>query len=926
MDLNLLRLVVPLSLLFVVGFSQQNSSLGNVTFGAIFTFGSINGRVARIAMEAAVEDVNSDPRILGGRKLVLRTSDANFSGFRSIIGGLQYMAKDIVAVIGPQTSGMVHILSHLANELHVPMLSFTALDPTLSSLQYPYFIQTAPNDLYQMTAIADMVSYFGYKEVVVIYTDDDQSRGSMVALASKLGERLCRITYKAVLSPEALATPQEIRNELVKISLMESRVIVVHAFAAVGSNVFDMAHRLRMMENGYVWIATAWLSTVLDSLPVTRESAKSIQGVLTLRPHTPDSTRRRAFLSRWKRLSNGSVGLNPYGLYAYDTVLMIAKAVGEFLEGGGIISFSNDPILNSLGRSLNIGALSTFDGGKQLLANILQTNMTGLTGQIAFQPDKSMIRPAFEILNVIGEGYKQIGYWSNYSGLSTVPPEILYNKPPNRSSASQQLEGVVWPGRTMVKPHGWVLPHNGRPLRIGIPDRVGYKEFVSKDEKTNEIHGYCIDVFLAAAELLPYALSHEFIPLGDRHKNPSYSELVNLITTGVFDAAVGDITIVTNRTKIVDFTQPYIESGLLVVVPVRKQSSSAWAFLRPFTAPMWAVTGVFFVMIAVVVWILEHRINDEFRGPPRKQLITILWFGFSTMFFAHRENTMSTLGRMVLIIWLFAVLIITSSYTASLTSILTVQKLAPSIRGIESLITSNDRIGFQVGSFAEDYLNEELSIAKSRLVPLGSPEEYVDALRNRRVTAVVDERPYMELFLSSYCEFQAVGHEFTKSGWGFAFPRDSPLALDMSTAILTLSENGELKKIRDKWLKVRGCSQGNTSGSNRVQLDSFWGLFIICGTACSLALIIYLCKIIRKFNRYFAHESETLTPNSSRSSRIQRFLSFVDEKEEDVKRRLKRKHSSTISRGASEEHGSSSGTKSEILVQRPNGNTYFQYS
>ena len=33
--------------------------------------------------------------------------------------------------------------------------------------------------------------------------------------------------------------------------------------------------------------------------------------------------------------------------------------------------------------------------------------------------------------------------------------------------------------------------------------------------------------------------------------------------------------------------------------------------------------GILF--IGIVVWILEHRINDEFRGPPRQQIITMLW-------------------------------------------------------------------------------------------------------------------------------------------------------------------------------------------------------------------------------------------------------------------------------------------------------------
>lgn len=92
-----------------------------------------------------------------------------------------------------------------------------------------------------------------------------------------------------------------------------------------------------------------------------------------------------------------------------------------------------------------------------------------------------------------------------------------------------------------------------------------------------------------------------------------------------FDAVVGDIAIVTNRTKIVDFTQPYIESGLVVVTPVRRLNSSHWAFMRPFTFSMWVVTAAFFVVVGVVVWILEHKLNDDFRGPPKKQLITILW-------------------------------------------------------------------------------------------------------------------------------------------------------------------------------------------------------------------------------------------------------------------------------------------------------------
>jgi ionotropic glutamate receptor len=78
----------------------------------------------------------------------------------------------------------------------------------------------------------------------------------------------------------------------------------------------------------------------------------------------------------------------------------------------------------------------------------------------------------------------------------------------------------------------------------------------------------------------------------------------------------------------------------------------------------------------------------------------------------------STLGRFVLVIWLFVALILHSSYTACLTSILTVEHLSSPVKGIESLIRSNDPIGYQRGSFAENFLTNELNLHRTRLVPL----------------------------------------------------------------------------------------------------------------------------------------------------------------------------------------------------------------
>ncbi|GFY86308.1 glutamate receptor 3.3 [Actinidia rufa] len=861
--MNLIWILSLLVLLFVCfgnGFGGNVSSRpAAVYIGAIFSFHSTIGRVAKIAIEEAVKDVNSNSSVLPGTKLVVKMQNSNCSGFLGMVQALQFMETDVVAVVGPQSSVVAHVVLNLANELQVPFLSFAATDPNLASLQYPFFVRMIQSDLYQMTAIAEIVDHYGWREVIAIFLDDDFGRNGVSALDDSLAARRCKVSYKAGIPPGSKVSRALIMDILVKVALLESRVIVLHVNPDSGFTVFSVAQYLGMMSNGYVWLATDWLSSVLDSSPpLPSETMDTLQGVLVLRGHTPDSDRKRDFLSRWTKMIGRSSGLNSYGLYAYDTVWLVAHALDSFFNQGGIISFSNDSRLRSIeGSNLHLEEMSIFDGGALLLKNILQSNLVGLTGPIKFNPDKSLILPAYDVINVIGTGFRRIGYWSNYSGLSTVPPETLYSRPPNRSSANQQLYSVVWPGETVVKPRGWVFPNNGKQLRIGVPTRVSYKEFVSQVRGTNTFKGFCIDVFTAAVSLLPYAVPYQFIPYGDGKENPSYTELVRLVATGFFDVIVGDIAIVTNRTKIVDFTQPYAASGLVVVAPFRKSSTGAWAFLRPFSPLMWGVTVAFFVVVGIVVWILEHRMNDEFRGPPKQQFITLLWFSASTLCFSHRENTLSS-----------------------------------PIKGVETLKTSDDRIGYQVGSFAEHYLIEEIGIPKSRLVALGSPEEYATALQHGPkeggVAAVVDERPYVELFLSSHCKFRIIGQEFTKSGWGFAFPRDSPLAVDMSTAILALSENGDLQRIYDKWLTRSACSSDSAEiGSDRLHLKSFWGLFLICGLVCFVALIIYFIQIMRKFYGTANSKSISIGEGNSRSRHLQRLLSLMDEKKDPSKREQK---------------------------------------
>jgi len=163
---------------------------------------------------------------------------------------LQLMENDVVVVVGPLPSRIAHVISHVVNELHVPLLSFGATDPTLSALQYPYFVRTTQNNYLQMYAIVDFVDYYKSTKVIAIYVDDDNGRNGVSVLGDAMSRKRAKISYKAVFPPGA--TESDISDLLNKVNLVESRVYVLHVNPDHGLAIFSIAKRLRMMDSGYV--------------------------------------------------------------------------------------------------------------------------------------------------------------------------------------------------------------------------------------------------------------------------------------------------------------------------------------------------------------------------------------------------------------------------------------------------------------------------------------------------------------------------------------------------------------------------------------------------------------------------------------------------------------------------------------------------
>ncbi|KAL0330920.1 UNVERIFIED_CONTAM: Glutamate receptor 2.7 [Sesamum angustifolium] len=463
---------------------------------------------------------------------------------------------------------------------------------------------------------------------------------------------------------------------------------------------------------------------------------------------------------------------------------------------------------------------------------------------------------------MVGPGARVVGYWTKESGI--VRDLNLTSGVTNKYSTSKSnLGSIIWPGDALSSPKGWVIPTNGKKLRVGVPIKEGFTEFVRvtwNSDNSTEVEGYCIDVFDAVMAALPYGVPYEYIPFAapDHKMAGDYNVFTYQVYLGNYDAVAGDVTIVANRSQFVDFTLPFTASGVLMVVPVKDyKSKNAWIFLKPLTWELWLTSFCSFVFMGFLIWILEHRVNEDFRGPPGPQLGMILWFAFSIMVFAHKEKVVSNLARFVLIIWFLVVLILTQSYTASLASMLTVQQLQPTVTDVNELIRNKEYVGYQEGSFVYGLL-KRLNFDESRLLPYNSPEQWDELFSkgtgNGGIAAAFEEIPYKRFSCQTLLK---------------VFPIGSPLVPDVSRAILNITEGEKMVEIEKKWLGDK------TKCTNSSRAGQLLGLFMIVGITAISACMIH---VIRFLHDHW-HVIVDTGPDSTILSKIKELLRRFDNRD-----------------------------------------------
>ncbi|XP_037468191.1 glutamate receptor 2.8-like [Triticum dicoccoides] len=382
------------------------------------------------------------------------------------------------AIISPQTSPEAEIFAGIAERNSIPILFSSATSPASSSSQSRLFVRTAPNISSLAPPIAAIFEAFGWRAATLLHEDSPYGIGFLSALVHAF-QGSCSLTDSVAVPVDA--TDSRLDKALYSIMIVPTRVCIVHMRPALAARLFRRA-TAAMITGRYVWITTAGVGNAADNLPAHGD-IDDVQGLVSLLPYVQATDQVRNFSRRFKvRFRQENPGLEhddlnvPVSLmWLYDTAWAAAAAAE--------VSFLTPPLT--------------------LLDALLITKFDGLTGRFRLVDGQRQVS-AYEIVNIIGQGSRTVGFWTPESGISTS----LY---PN--SARKELKQILWPSEMSGIPVGWSLSPNGRVLRVAVPVKSGFPQLAGTSSDPTRggrdtVSGYCIDVFDAAMKRLNYPVHY----------------------------------------------------------------------------------------------------------------------------------------------------------------------------------------------------------------------------------------------------------------------------------------------------------------------------------------------------------------------------------------------------------------------------------
>lgn len=310
--------------------------------------------------------------------------------------------------------------------------------------------------------------------------------------------------------------------------------------------------------------------------------------------------------------------------------------------------------------------------------------------------------------------------------------------------------------------------------------------------KSDPLTGFSIDLWNEIARRLNVSTTWKLAG--------SEQELLQMVARREADVGISAIALTPERDQVVDFSYPYFDAGLQILV--RAQDDDGFA--STFAAVPWAAVGRLFAVVLGIVfvlanllWLVERRRNGDLRKGYLRAIGECLW-GTMLIIATGEHGDRDAPGvvkRLVVVgMWLLGVILI-AQLTATVTSSQTVDRLRSSIQGPDDL--PGKTIVSVRGTAAGDYLTRR----GLRFTPVTYGPDAIRMLLQGEAQAVVFDAPTLQYWAAreGNGQVQVVGPLFMPERYAIAVGEGSALRKPINQALLQMAADGTYERLRANW-------------------------------------------------------------------------------------------------------------------------------
>ncbi|XP_047186284.1 uncharacterized protein grin2da isoform X2 [Scophthalmus maximus] len=487
----------------------------------------------------------------------------------------------------------------------------------------------------------------------------------------------------------------------------------------------------------------------------------------------------------------------------------------------------------------------------------------------SFNSDGYLSNPLLDVISYTnGRGWEEVGWWENGHLRLRYHPWSRYGSFLKPLDDSQHLRVVTLEERpfVIVEPAD---PGTSSCIRDSVPCRMPVNTSLVVDGTGPMKHcckGFCIDVLKRLAKIVGFTYDLYLVTNGRHGKNidGEWNGMVGEVVSNRADMAIGSLTINEERSEVVEFSVPFVETGISVMVSRSNGTVSPSAFLEPYSPAVWVMMFVMCLsVVAVTVFIFEFfspvGYNRSLQSAKKSggSKFTIgksVWLLWALVFnnSVPVENPRGTTSKIMVLVWAFFAVIFLASYTANLAAFMIQEEYIDTVSGLSDKKFQQPteqypplRFGTVPNGSTEENIRSNYPNMHQYMIRNNQKgvEEAIDNLKTGKLDAFIYDAAVLNYMArkDEGCKVMTIGSGkvFATTGYGIALNKNSRWKRPLDLALLQLVGDDEIDMLERLWLSGICHNDKIEVMSSKLDIDNMAGVFYMLLVAMGLSLLVF---------------------------------------------------------------------------------------